>query len=107
MPIVDIAYDNSALPEKDARILSESVHNIVSNATGIKDVPVYASSADVRVKAAPIEIFIRMSRQKIKDRKQLVNEIRNGITAWKKKAKFEHKVNFTLIPMDWDIDIEE
>ena len=107
MPVVDIAYNNAEVDTADVKALAEAIHVVVVKAAGIEDVPVYATKADVIVEAAPVEIFIRISKQKIIDREALVNAIRKGISAWKKRAAFTHKVNFTLIPMDWDISIEE
>jgi hypothetical protein len=107
MPVVEIQYDDSAISRQDAAVLSEAMHGIISKAVDIEDVPVYTNSAEIKFKVAPIEVFVRMSKGKIIDREALVNRIRNGISKWKKGSGFKHKINFTLIPMDWDINIEK
>lgn len=104
MPLINLEYDNSVVSEKDAKELSLAIKKIVSDETGIDDVFVYANSAKIKVQIAPIEIFVRMSREKISDRRSLVAGIKTKLLKWKKISSFVHLINLTLIPMDWNVE---
>ena len=105
MPMIKLQYDSKTVDKKDAESLSNSIQKIVSDVTGIEDVFVYANSAEINVKAAPIEIFIEMSVHKIKDIDKLIGEIKSELSKWKKDSDFTHPINLTLIPMNWKIEI--
>lgn len=105
MPVVNIEYDGKKVKKHNIIRLSAAVHKIVSSLTKIEDVPVYANDSKVKVKVAPIEIFIRMSGHKIKNDDELIKEIKSQLSKWKKENKFRHPANLTLIPMKWKIEI--
>ena len=84
---------------------SWAVQKIVSVATGIEDVFVYANSAQIKVQIAPIEIFVEMSAHKIKDQDELFANMKAKISEWKQKNYFKQPVNLTLIPMQWKMEI--
>lgn len=105
MPMIKIQYDNSIVEKNEAQDLSEAIQEIVSNATGIEDVFVYTNSSEITVKIAPVEIFVEMSSHKIKNREELVKKIKDSLSEWKKLSSFPHPINFSLIPMDWNIEI--
>jgi len=46
-----------------------------------------------------------MSSPKIQNREELIKKIKTELQNWKKKSSFKHKINLTLIPMDWNIEI--
>src|SRR3989344_9674500 len=98
MPMINIEYDDQKIKEKEILLLSESIQKIVSKVTNIEDVFVYANSSKIKVKIAPIEIFIQMSAHKIQDREKIVQEIKSELQTWKRKKPFNHKINLTLIP---------
>ena|SRR3989344_3126445 len=106
MPMINIEYDNEKINEPEILSLSEAMQKIVSKVTNIEDVFVYANFSRIKVKVAPIEIFIQMSAHKIENRDKLIKEIKTELQNWKKKKSFDHKINLTLIPMDWNIEIE-
>lgn len=105
MPMIKIQYDDTKVATDQAQVLSESIQKIVADATDIKDVFVYANSAQIKIKIAPIEIFVEMSAHKIKDEDELIKDIKKRISAWKKETNFPHSINLTLIPMHWKIEI--
>lgn len=105
MPLIKIEFDNEKVSEKEILDLSTAVQKIVSAITVIEDVFVYANSAQVKVKIAPIEIFIEMSAHKIKDRVELIGKIKENLARWKQESNFQYLINLTLIPMDWNIEI--
>lgn len=105
MPIVKIQYDDAKVEKSDIQNLSNAIQKIVVEATGIEDVFVYGNSSEIKIKIAPIEIFVEMSAHKIKDEDLLIKDIKERLSAWKKENTFPHSINLTLIPMNWKIEI--
>jgi hypothetical protein len=106
MPIIRIDFDDDKLTKKEIVALSEAAQKIVSDTTDIKDVFVYANSSQIKIKIAPIELFVEMTAQKIKDVDALAADIKARLANWKKETGFTHPINFTLIPMQWKVEIE-
>jgi hypothetical protein len=105
MPLIRIEYDNNKVTSLTITELSNAVQKIVSEITHIEDVFVYANSSEIKVKVAPIEIFVEMSAHKIEDVDKLTQEIVARIKEWKQANNFNQPINFTLIPMQWKIEI--
>jgi hypothetical protein len=105
MPMINIEFDDKKVSTKEILLLSNAIQKIVSEATGIKDVFVYANTSKIKVKIAPIEIWVRMSAHKIKNQDELFEELKNRLSKWKKKSGFKHPVNLTLIPMNWKFEV--
>jgi hypothetical protein len=105
MPLIRLEYDDAKVPNKDVEAVSQAVRDIVSEATGIKDVFVYANTAKIKVQVAPLEVFVEMTAQKIKDEDALVAMIKTKLSEWKAEHHFAHPINFTLIPMNWRVEI--
>ena len=106
MPLINIEFDDAEVSDEDIQSLSEAVQKIVSEATNIEDVFVYANSAKIKVKIAPIEIFVKMTDGKIDDVDALTNKIKAGLSEWKKEQGFNHPINLTLMPMQWKVEID-
>ena len=104
MPMINIEYDDAKVTDVEITNLAEAVQKIVSEATRIEDVFVYANSAHIKLKVAPIEIFVRMSASKISDRERLFHEIKQQLLVWKSTSGFPHPLNLTLIPIDWKFE---
>ncbi len=105
MPVIRVDFDNQKVTDKDVTALCEAVQKIVCEATGIEDVFVYANSAHIHVKIAPIEVFVEMSAHKIQDVDTLLRTITKGISQWKAANHFPHLVNLTLYPKQWKIEL--
>lgn len=105
MPIIRIDWDNEKLKNDEILTLSSAIQKIVSETTGIEDVFVYANSSQVKVKIAPIEIFVEMSAHKIKNEDDLIGAFKSKLSEWKKNNDFHHPINLTLIPMNWKIKV--
>lgn len=103
--MIHVEYNDATVAESDAETLSKVICIIVSKATGIEDVFVYGNTARIKVQAAPIEVFVRMTAAKIKDENVLLHEIKAKLAEWKASAGFQHPINLTLIPMHWKIEI--
>jgi len=106
MPTIRIDFDGDKVKSKDILALSNAVQKIVSDVTKIEDVFVYANSSQIKVKVAPIELYVQMSESKIKNLDRLFDRIKSGISAWKRQNRFQHPINFTLIPMTWKFEID-
>jgi hypothetical protein len=105
MPIIRIDFDDQKVKKEDIVLLSEAAQKIVSEITSIEDVFVYADSPQIKLKVAPIELFVEMSAHKIEDADKLVANIKSRLVQWKQESNFAHPINFTLIPMQWKIEI--
>lgn len=106
MPMIKIQYDDAKVEKNDIQELSSAIQNIVSEVTGIEDVFVYGNSSEIKVKIAPIEIFIEMSSNKVKDSESLIKDIKEKLITWKQENNFPHLINLTLIPMNWKVEVE-
>jgi len=105
MPVIRIDFDNEKVKKDEVVALSKAFQKIVSDVTNIKDVFVYANSAEIKIKVAPIEIFVQLSDHKIKNEDELVGELKTRLSEWKKETNFPYLINLTFIPMHWKIEI--
>jgi hypothetical protein len=69
------------------------------------DVMVYANSSEIKIKVAPVEVFIQISAHKARGIDVMMDEMRLRLTIWKQEHIFSHPINLTLIPMDWSFQI--
>lgn len=106
MPMIRIEFDDLKVENEKVQALSEAVQKIVSEVTKIEDVFVYANSALIKVKVAPIEVFVSISKYKVADLDQLMNGIKNRLSSWKKENSFQYPINLTVIPMEWKFEID-
>lgn len=105
MPLIKLEYDNNKVADSDIERLSQAIRDIVSSATDIEDVFVYANTARIKVQVAPIEIFVEMSAQKISNEDELIGAVKSRLKEWKSENNFLHPINLTLIPMHWKVEI--
>ena len=106
MPMITIQYDDGKVSDDEISELATEIQKIVSKITKIEDVFVYGNSAKVKVKIAPIEIFVKMSDFKIKDLDALTAQIKAELIDWKNKTGFRRPINLTVIPMHWKVEVE-
>jgi len=106
MPLINIEFDDAEVSDDDIQSLSEAAQKIVSEATKIEDVFVYANSAKIKVKVAPVEIFVKMTAGKIDNVDELTSDIKLRLSKWKRDHGFSHPINLTLIPMQWKVEVD-
>ncbi len=105
MPVINLEFDDNKISDPDVKKVSQVIQKIVSEVTNIEDVFVYANSAHIKIKVAPIEIFVRMSAHKIANADQLLADIKARLITWKAEAGFTYLINLTLVPEQWKIEI--
>lgn len=105
MPMINIKYDDRQVADDKIIILATAIQKIVSAATKIKEVFVYADSPRIKIEIAPIEIFIEMSASKIINRDELFQDIKSRLISWKEANKFQIPVTITLTPVDWRFEV--
>jgi hypothetical protein len=105
MPMITIQYDDAIVTETEVNELAIAIQKIVSEVTEIEDVFVYANTAHIKVKIAPIEIFINMSAHKIPNATDLITKIKNRLIEWKLEVNYKQPINLTLSPMQWNMEI--
>ncbi len=106
MPMITIKYDDRRVPDEEINVLGNVFKQIVQKATHIPEVFVYADSPRIKIDAAPIELFIEMSADKIPDKEALFLDIKTRFVQWKQQSGFEHSVTITLIPMNWKFETD-
>ena len=106
MPIIRIDFDNEQIGSEDITRVSHAIRDIVSEVTGIEDVFVYGNSSEIKIKVAPVEIFVEMSAHKIKDLNELTAQIVERLSKWKIENHFTTSLNLSVIPMPWKIEID-
>ncbi|MBP9686477.1 MAG: hypothetical protein KBD66_01605 [Candidatus Doudnabacteria bacterium] len=105
MPILRVDYDGKQIKSSQVEIISEAVRNIVAEVTGIEDVFVYGNDSQIKIKVAPIEMFVEMSDYKIKDIDELMSAIKVRVVEWKTQNNFTVSINLTIIPMHWKVEV--
>ena|SRR5882724_2362351 len=105
MPTIRIDYDDRQLKDEEILSLSEAAQKIVQKITGIEDTFVYAQSPHIKVKIAPIELYVQISAGKVKDIDALFQAIKEEVMVWKKESSFRHSINLTLMPMQWKFEV--
>ncbi len=106
MPVIRLEYDDVVVNETEVQAICNTAQRVVADATGIKEVFVYCNSSHIKVKVAPIEIWVEMSDHKISDADALAKTIREGLSKWKNEINFPHLINLTLIPMNWKLELD-
>lgn len=106
MPLIRIEFDNTKVSEEEALTLSKAAQTLVSSVTGIEDVFVYTNSSQIKIKVAPLEVFVEMSANKITNIEELTAKMKSALSAWKKDSGFKHPINLTLVPMNWKVEID-
>lgn len=106
MPVIRLEYDNAVVTEAEAQAICDAAQKVVEGATGIKEVFVYGNTSHIKVKVAPIEIWVEMSDHKIQDADILAKSFREGLSQWKQQTDFTHLINITLIPMAWKLELD-
>lgn len=105
MPIIRVDYDNEQIKSDEITRMPKAIRDIVSEVTAIEDVFVYANSSEIKIKVAPIEVFVEMSAHKIPDLDDLMEKIKTRVSEWKIKNDFKTPINLSIIPMPWKIEI--
>lgn len=104
MPMIKIKYDDAKIDDEQIIALSKAIQKIVIEATDIPEVFVYADSPKIKIDIAAIEIFVEMSANKITNKDELFNKIKEGLVVWKKENNFKHLITLTLTPVDWKFE---
>jgi hypothetical protein len=106
MPVIRVEYDDAVVSQTQAHTLCEAAQKIVSKTTGSTDVFVYGNSSQIKIKIAPIEIWVEMTERKIPNEDALIGELKARFHSWKTEVKYPHPINLTLMPMHWKVEID-
>ena len=105
MPLIRIDYDDDKVTKEDIERLSVAIQKIIIKETDIKEVFVYANTAQIKIGIDPIEIFIEMSAHIAEGKPDLMKSTKEALKDWKKENNFSFPINMTIIPMDWQLEI--
>ncbi len=103
--MITIKFDDKKVSDEKIIKLSNALQKIVSEATNIKEVFVYADSPRIKIDVAPIEVFVEMSASKVGNREELFKNIHDQLLIWKKENDFGYPITMTLIPVDWKFEV--
>jgi len=106
MPIVRIDYDDKQVTDEQIKELCAALKKIVADTTKIKEVYVYANSPQIKLGIDPVEVFVQITKEKVGDKGKLFEELKNQISNWRKISNFDPSINFTLMPMDWQFEVD-
>lgn len=106
MPVVRVEYDSTLVSDVKAQTLCKAAQTAVIEATGIPETFVYGNASQITIDIAPVEIWVEVSAHKVADPAKTAKDIRAKLAAWKQAEGFEQPINFTLIPMDWILELE-
>jgi hypothetical protein len=106
MPVIRIEYDPAVVTDFRARALCQAAKAAVVAATGIPETFVYGNASQIRVDVAPVEIWVEVSTSKVPDPAKTAADIRAKLSEWKQQDNFGAKINLTLIPMQWQLELE-
>ena len=105
--LIYIDFNKELFPKEEIVRLTEIFQSIIENIAKVENsVPTYASTYNTSRNIYPVEIFVKVSRIHFNKRKNFTENLKNGIVEWKKQNNFEHKVNLTIIPMDWELALD-
>ena len=106
MPVIRIEYDPAVVTDFRARALCKAAQSAVIEATGIPETFVYGNASEIRIDIAPVEIWVEVSAHKVPDPAKTAQDIRVKLEAWKKAENFGANINLTLIPMQWQLELD-
>lgn len=106
MPVIRIEYDSQLISEVKAQALCKAAQNAVVQATGIDSTFVYGNASQITIDIAPVEIWVEVSAHKVPDPEKTSKLIRAELQQWKLHENFEHPINLTLIPMNWQLELD-
>lgn len=105
MPIIRVDFDGKQVQASQVEVVSEAVRSIISEVTHIEDVFVYGNDSQIKIKVAPIEIFVEMSDYKINNLDELMGQVKGRVVEWKVQNNFTIPINLTIIPMRWKVEV--
>lgn len=106
MPVIRVEYDSTLVSEIKARGLCKAAQTAVIEATGIESTFVYGNASQITIDIAPVEIWVEVSAHKVPDPAKAAKDIRTKLADWKQAEGFAQPINFTLIPMDWILELD-
>ena len=105
--LIYIDYDKNLFSEKEVEYLTWEFQLIIENTSKVENnVPTYASTYEVSINVYPVEIFVKISRHHFEKRENYTENLKQAFTCWKKESNFSHKINLTVIPMDWELALD-
>ncbi len=110
MPIVRIDYEKEKLSPEHIRTVASKLQEFVAQVTGYMpaEISVFASENQVTVNAAPVEIYVYATFSDSTEEKmeQILKELADLITPFKKEQGIEVPFNLSVVKMNWKFKLE-
>lgn len=104
--LIYIDYDKTLIFESEMSSFCKDAERIIGNMMEIeRDIPTYASSYEITHNIYPIEIFIKVTKNKVKDKEEMLKKLWIEFATWKKTNHFPHNISLSIIPMDWVFEL--
>ncbi len=105
--LIYIDYDKNLFSEKEVEYLTWEFQLIIENTSKVENnIPTYTSTYEVSINVYPVEIFVKISKHHFEKRANYTENLKQAFTYWKKESNFSHKINLTVIPMDWELALD-
>lgn len=105
--LIYIDYDKDVFSKDAIDDLTKIFQWIIENISKVENnVPTYARTYESCCDIYPIEIFVKITREYLDARENLTKKLQGWISDWKKSTSFEHNINLTIIPMDWELALD-
>ena len=105
--LIYIDYNKDLFSKDEIDKLTQNFQWIIENISKVENnVPTYARTYELSYNIYPVEIFIKVTRKHFDARENFTEKLQAWIRDWKKTANFKHKVNLTVIPMDWELALD-
>ena len=105
--LIYIDYNKDLFSKDEIGKLTQTFQWIIENISKVENnVPTYARTYELSRGIYPIEIFVKVTRKHFDARVNFTENLQAWISDWKKTTDFKHKVNLTVIPMDWELALD-
>ena len=105
--LIYIDFDKSQFTNKQITELTNNFESVIADTSKVENkIPTYASTYEVSSNIYPVEIFVKISREHFVKRINLTQKLKEAIKLWKKENNFNHTINLTVIPMDWELALD-
>ncbi len=110
MPVISVEYDQKFFSEEKLSNMCAVIQQATAEAADetLEDSPLSARKYEFALNPAPMEVYIRISRDAIpeNDAHKMLDLISKKVSEYKAAQGIADVVNIMLIPMQWELALE-
>lgn len=107
MPVISVEYDSRVFSKEQLNKVCLAIQVATAEVAdeSLEDSPLTAREYQFALNPAPMEVYIRMSESAIPDgdAQQMLDNIKQKISAYKEQERIAEPINIMLIPMRWEL----